>query len=74
MHLQEYALQVGPVKDMLGSILNLQLALECSAWVGTFSSNWCRLIDQMRATVGCKAHLPFIDPVSPEQYRNDLGP
>lgn len=70
---QEYALKIGPSKDMLGSLLNLQLALECSAWVGTLSSNWCRLIDQMRSTVGCKAHLPFVDPVQSKQYNYNLG-
>mmetsp|Transcript_14529 Transcript_14529/g.43906 ORF Transcript_14529/g.43906 Transcript_14529/m.43906 type:complete len:297 (+) Transcript_14529:780-1670(+) len=74
MWAHEYAFKVGPSKDMLGSMLNLQLALECSAWVGTASSNWCRLIDQMRATVACKAHLPFVDPTEPEQSRIHLGP
>ena len=69
----EYALKVGPSKDMLGSLLNLQLTLECGAWVGTLSSNWCRLIDQMRSTVACKAHLPFVDPTKVHQYEYYLG-
>lgn len=63
----DYAALIGPSRDMLGSLLNLQLAMECSAWVGTLSSNWCRLIDQMRSTVGCKAHLPYSDPAQPDQ-------
>lgn len=58
----EYARRFGAVNDMTGSLLNLRLALECNAWVGTLSSNWCRLIDELRSTVGCKAHLPFADP------------
>mmetsp|Transcript_3379 Transcript_3379/g.9765 ORF Transcript_3379/g.9765 Transcript_3379/m.9765 type:complete len:428 (+) Transcript_3379:659-1942(+) len=70
----DYAKIVGPSNDMLGSLLNLQLALECSAWVGTLSSNWCRLIDQLRSTVGCKAHLPLLDPAQPNPFSYDLGP
>mmetsp|Transcript_5138 Transcript_5138/g.14782 ORF Transcript_5138/g.14782 Transcript_5138/m.14782 type:complete len:436 (+) Transcript_5138:231-1538(+) len=70
----EWAAEIGPSKDMLGSLLNLQLAIECSGWVGTLSSNWCRLIDQMRATVGCKAHMPFVDASKPNAVIHDLGP
>ncbi len=65
----EYAALIGPSRDMLGSLLNLQLALECGAWVGTLSSNWCRLIDQLRSTIGCKADLPFVDPAQPDPAR-----
>ncbi len=57
-----YARQLGPDIDMVSSLLNLQLALECGAWVGTLSSNWCRLIDELRSTVACKADMPFLDP------------
>ena len=39
----------------------LDLALDGSAWVGTIKSNWDRLIEELRSTVRCKAHLPFID-------------
>jgi hypothetical protein len=29
--------------------------------VGTLSSNWCRLIDELRATVRCKADRVYLD-------------
>jgi len=57
----EYAQELGAAKDMFGSLLNLQLALECGGFVGTLSSNWCRLIDELRSTIGCKADAPFLD-------------
>ena len=50
-----------PYEDMLNSLLNLDLALQCDAFVGTLSSNWCRLIDELRSTVWCKAHVPYAD-------------
>ena len=54
-------LQVGPSNEFLWSLLNLQLALEADAWVGTLTSNWCRLIDELRSTVRCKAEFPYAD-------------
>ena len=33
-------------------LLNLEYALKCDAFVGTLASNWCRLVDELRATVG----------------------
>ena len=33
---------------MLFGLLNLLLALEADFFVGTLSSNWCRLIDELR--------------------------
>lgn len=50
-----------PYEDMLNSLLSLDLALQCDAFVGTLSSNWCRLIDELRSTVRCKAHVPYMD-------------
>ena len=43
-----YAKERGPAAEYLDSLLNLELALECGAWVGTLTSNWCRLIDELR--------------------------
>lgn len=52
----------GGVQEMLNGLLNLQLSVELgSGWVCTSSSNWCGLIDELRATVAAKAHLPFVD-------------
>ena len=42
-------------REMILALLNLDLALECDAWICTLSSMWCTLIDRLRATVRCKA-------------------
>ena len=52
---------VGPYEEMLNSLMTLDLALQSDGFVGTLSSNWCRLIDELRATVRCKAHAPYLD-------------
>ncbi|DBB13180.1 TPA: hypothetical protein ACH3X3_004930 [Trebouxia sp. C0006] len=56
-----FAHQIGSDEEMLNSLVNLDLALECSGWVGTIRSNWNRLIEELRSTVRCKAHQPYID-------------
>ncbi|BDA43791.1 hypothetical protein COCOBI_04-8080 [Coccomyxa sp. Obi] len=56
-----YVEEIGGYEEMLNSLVNLDLALECDAWIGTLSSNWCRLIDELRATVRCRAHGSFLD-------------
>lgn len=56
-----YVAEIGGYEEMLNSLVNLDCALECDAWIGTLSSNWCRLIDELRATVRCKAHGPYLD-------------
>jgi hypothetical protein len=33
-------------------LLNLEYSAQCDAFVGTLASNWCRLTDELRATVG----------------------
>lgn len=48
-------------EEMLYSLLNLQLALMCDAWVCTLASMWCTLIDRLRATLECKAGGVYID-------------
>ena len=57
----QHAQSIGVDNEVLNSLLNLQLALECDGWVGTITSNWGRLIEELRSTVGCKAHMPYID-------------
>jgi hypothetical protein len=57
----EYVAERGGWEEMLNSLVALDLALQCDAWVGTLSSNWCRLIDELRATVRCAAHAPYLD-------------
>lgn len=58
----EYARMVGPKKEMLQALLNLQIALEADAFIGRLASNWCRLIDELRSTTMCKAHKVYFDP------------
>ena len=57
----DFARQIGTDVEMLNSLVNLDLALECSAWVGTIKSNWNRLIEELRSTVRCKAQYAYID-------------
>lgn len=33
-------------------LLNLEYAMKSDAYVCTLMSNWCRLVDELRATVG----------------------
>lgn len=47
--------------EVLSALMNLELALESDAWVCTLSSNWCRLIDELRMTVAQKASEPFLN-------------
>lgn len=56
-----FARQIGTDQEMLNSLVNLDLALDCSAWVGTIQSNWNRLIEELRSTVRCKAQFAYID-------------
>ena len=46
--------------EVLNAFMNLELALEADAWVCTLSSNWCRLIDELRMTIGRKASHPYL--------------
>ena len=42
-------------------LLQLYMALECDAWVGTRKSNWNRLIDELRCTFVPKCDLPYVE-------------
>jgi hypothetical protein len=54
-------LQEGRANQLYGVMLRLQVSLECGAFVGTYSSNFGRLIENLRGTAGCKAMSPFAD-------------
>ena len=43
--------------EYLSMLLNLEYSLKCDAFIGTLASNWCRLVDEMRATVGTYVHI-----------------
>ena len=47
--------------EYMSTIINLDAHLRCSAFVCTHESNFCRIIDEMRATVAAKAHRPYAD-------------
>ncbi|CAK0811379.1 unnamed protein product [Prorocentrum cordatum] len=51
----------GVEREVLESLLNLELALQADAWIGTLRSNWCRLIDELRMTIGAKAGSPYLN-------------
>jgi hypothetical protein len=40
------------MSEYISMLLNLEYSLQCDAYVGTLASNWCRIVDEMRATVG----------------------
>lgn len=48
-------------KEYLSILLNLKLLLECNAWICQTGSNFCRLVDELRATVMNKANFKYID-------------
>jgi len=47
--------------EYLSMLLNLEFSTRCEAWVCTIASNSCRVMDEMRATIGAKANRYFAD-------------
>ncbi len=47
--------------EYISMMFNLQYSLQCEAWVCTLASNSCRLIDELRATLGGKANRFYAD-------------
>ena len=47
-------------REVMLAMMNLELALEADAWVCTLTSNWCRLIDELRMTIALKASHPYL--------------
>jgi hypothetical protein len=47
--------------EVLNRMMNLDLALDCDAWVTTLSSNRGRLIEELRSTSRCKANGIYRD-------------
>jgi hypothetical protein len=47
--------------EYLSILLNLYYSLRCEAWVCTLASNSCRVVDEMRVTIGGKANRHFAD-------------
>ncbi|KAG2486274.1 hypothetical protein HYH03_015098 [Edaphochlamys debaryana] len=57
----QYMQEIGYFEEVMNALLNLDMACECSAFVGSIYSNWVRLIDEFRSTLRCKADAPFAD-------------
>ncbi|PNH04725.1 hypothetical protein TSOC_009049 [Tetrabaena socialis] len=57
----KFASKMGIGEVVLNDLVSLELALQCDAWVGSLSSNWVRLIHELRATTRCKADNLFFD-------------
>jgi hypothetical protein len=51
MYKADYSLN-SSMSEYISMLLNLEYSLQCDAYVGTLASNWCRIVDEMRATVG----------------------
>jgi hypothetical protein len=64
-----YMAQHGFSEEMLDGLVNLDLSLSCDGFVASFLSNWSRLIEELRATVRCKAHRVFLDVDSQLMHR-----
>lgn len=48
-------------EEYLSMMLNIHYLIHASGWVCTLASNFCRLVDELRAGLGRRADLPFID-------------
>ena len=58
---ESVAEQRGWHKEVVSALSNLDLNLQCQGFVAQLSSNWARVIDELRSTVRCKANRPFLD-------------
>ena len=47
--------------EYFSMILNIDSHLQCDAFVCSMPSNFCRLIDELKGTVGAKANTPLAD-------------
>lgn len=48
-------------EEIIASLLDVQHSLQAEAYVGMLTSNFGRMLDFMRATVGCKANRVYLD-------------
>jgi hypothetical protein len=58
---KRFGAQVHHPDEYLSMMLNLHYLLRSAAWVCTLGSNYCRVVDELRATVAAKADHPFAD-------------
>ena len=48
-------------EEYLSMLLNIHYLVQASGWVCTMSSNFCRIVDELRATVAARAGGAFMD-------------
>ena len=53
--------QVHHELEYISMLVNLEYAVKCDVLICTLASNTCRLIDELRATIGGKANQPLAD-------------
>ena len=58
-------------KLIIGHLLQLVMALEADAWIGTRGSNWNRLIDELRCVWVDKCHHGFVEVGGPDLNQPD---
>ncbi|KAL6758822.1 hypothetical protein V8C86DRAFT_2586059 [Haematococcus lacustris] len=61
----DHAQRIGPHVEFINALLSLELSFSGNGFVMAMTSNWGRLINEMRSTIQCKAHYPFVDPEQP---------
>ncbi|PSC70120.1 hypothetical protein C2E20_6535 [Micractinium conductrix] len=55
---------------ILRHLLNMLVALECDAWVGTRGSNWDRMVDELRCVWVDKCNGPYVEAGPYKNWQN----
>lgn len=58
-----YNLSLPCREEVLNVLLDIDYTLQSEAFVGTLTSNFGRLLDSLRSTVGCRANRPLLDAI-----------
>jgi len=66
-------LQSQGAERVIKDLVTLKLHLQCSAAVATWGSNWNRLIEELRSTLGFRPHAPVWDLNNKCLYRENQG-
>ena len=48
-------------EEIMNVLLDMQYSMQAEAYVGVLTSNFGRMLDYLRATVGCKANRVYLD-------------
>jgi len=66
-------LQSQGAERVIKDLVTLKLHLQCSAAVATWGSNWNRLMEELRSTLGYRPHAPVWDLNNECLYRENQG-